>query len=386
MIEFWLVVALMTLVAIGICLVPLLKEQRRDEDVSVALLNTLVYRDRLAELEAERERVNMPESTFVELKRELELSLLSDAEGKQTTQMRRARWLLPVMAVTVPVMAGVIYWQTGRAPALADWMLEQRATQPLVDQVLAGDVDLLQQPDFPFAGFMRALQRRLQSEPDNADAWYLLGLGYLQVNQLGLSQDAFERTRQLRPTDPRPVLAAGMAHFRGGDLSSAIATWETYLRQPVTDPRATEMVKRAISAARAEQVRLQAPPASNADAETGAAPSLAVTVTIAGEVQAQLAPEQTLFVFAKAEQGPPMPLAVARQPVGTWPVVVTLDDSMAMMPAMKLSRFERVVVQARISQSGNALPESGDWVSEPAALTLSDGAQSLSLEINQQIP
>ncbi|MGW8310900.1 MAG: c-type cytochrome biogenesis protein CcmI/CycH, partial [Thiogranum sp.] len=72
------------------------------------------------------------------------------------------------------------------------------------------------------------------------------------------------------------------------------------------------------------------------------------------------APDDTVFIFAKAVQGPPMPLAVVRKRVSQLPVTVTLDDSLAMSPAMVLSKFAQVTVGARISKSGQAMPSSGD--------------------------
>ena len=96
-------------------------------------------------------------------------------------------------------------------------------------------------------------------------------------------------------------------------------------------------------------------------------------------------PSATLFVFARAESGPPMPLAIKRLKAGELPTTVTLDDSMSMMPAMKLSRFPQVVVGARVSKSGNAMPQSGDLqaLSPPIA---SSRSEPIALEINQVVP
>jgi cytochrome c-type biogenesis protein CcmH len=71
-----------------------------------------------------------------------------------------------------------------------------------------------------------------------------------------------------------------------------------------------------------------------------------------------------VFVYAKAAAGPPMPLAVQRITVADLPTSLRLDDSMAMMPAMKLSSFPQVIVGARISPSGQAMPQPGDLEGE----------------------
>ena len=59
-----------------------------------------------------------------------------------------------------------------------------------------------------------------------------------------------------------------------------------------------------------------------------------------------------------------MPLAVKRLRAADLPVTVVLDDSMAMTPAMRLSNFPEVRVGARISGSGQAMPQSGDMEGE----------------------
>jgi cytochrome c-type biogenesis protein CcmH len=83
-------------------------------------------------------------------------------------------------------------------------------------------------------------------------------------------------------------------------------------------------------------------------------------VALADKLKAQAAPEDALFIFARAAEGPPMPLAVVRKHVRDLPVEVVLDDSMAMMPELKLSTFERIVIGARVSKSGRPTPSPGD--------------------------
>jgi cytochrome c-type biogenesis protein CcmH len=90
-------------------------------------------------------------------------------------------------------------------------------------------------------------------------------------------------------------------------------------------------------------------------------------------------------VFARAASGPPMPLAIQRLKAGALPLTVTLDDSMGMMPTMKLSMFPQVIVGARISKSGNALPQSGDLQKLSAPVDVHANAP-IELAIDQVVP
>jgi cytochrome c-type biogenesis protein CcmH len=106
-------------------------------------------------------------------------------------------------------------------------------------------------------------------------------------------------------------------------------------------------------------------------------------VSLGAALKGQVAPEDTVFIFARAPGGSRMPLAILRRKVADLPLEFQLDDSLAMSPAAKLSSATQVVVGARISRSGNAMPSPGDWqvISAPVAL----GAQGLNLEINEPV-
>ena len=129
------------------------------------------------------------------------------------------------------------------------------------------------------------------------------------------------------------------------------------------------------------------PAAKPAPAPASAAqgPSIQVSVSLAEPLKSKANPNQSLFIYAKAASGPPMPLAVKRLRVADLPITVTLDDSLAMTPEMRLSNFPQVMVGARVSTSGQAAPQSGDLEGEKGPLKPAE-TSSLQLVINRVRP
>jgi len=129
---------------------------------------------------------------------------------------------------------------------------------------------------------------------------------------------------------------------------------------------------------------MRAEPASVDSGVNGGDARVTGKVRISDRLKGRVRPGDTLFIFAKAVQGPPMPLAVKKVKAGELPFAFELDDSMAMNAQMRLSRFQDVVVVARISQSGNAMPESGDLEGRSAPVKV--GSTVPEITIDQVIP
>jgi cytochrome c-type biogenesis protein CcmH len=124
-------------------------------------------------------------------------------------------------------------------------------------------------------------------------------------------------------------------------------------------------------------------PAAGGDAAPNPKGFVAGKVTLAAAVAAKASPEDTVFIFARAAEGPRMPLAILRKQVKDLPIEFRLDDAMAMQPSMKLSSFPKVVVGARVSKRGDAVPQPGDLqgATEPVAI----GSSGLKVEISQVV-
>jgi cytochrome c-type biogenesis protein CcmH len=190
------------------------------------------------------------------------------------------------------------------------------------------------------------LADKLRQSPDDAQGWALLGRTYKATQHYSEARDAFKHAVDAAPGN------AG--------LEREYAAAET--------PDAGPMVSEEAQPRQCDVPGLSA--GGRADAAASACPEtsptphdsthVTVKVSLAPNLKTKVLPGDTLFVFAKAAQGPPMPLAIARLTAAQLPASVTLTDAMSMMPNLTLSKFSQVVLGARISKSGNAIAQSGD--------------------------
>jgi cytochrome c-type biogenesis protein CcmH len=289
---------------------------------------------------------------------------------------------------------------------------------------------------------IQRLADRLKEKPDDATGWSMLARSYSAQGKFDLALPAYKRVMDLRPQDaqaladyadalamvngqsldgepeqlvmqavkfdPANVKAlslAGTIAFNKAQYPQAVGYWERAVQ--ASDPKSgfAEQLKGALTEARkrggmpevAQAAPAPAPtPAVVAQAPVGAAQAgsaggaAAASASVSGRVllkaslKAQVGPDDTVFVFARAPTGSRMPLAIVRKKVSDLPFDFTLDDSQAMSPASRLSSATQVVVGARISKSGNAMPQSGDLQAFSAPVAV--GATKLTLEIGDVVP
>ena len=427
MTQLWALIALMAVAGALIVVLPLLKHRAREELSGVAV-NSLVYRDRLQELETDLREGRVQADEFAQLKAELELTLLDDVNLSQQDQGPRSvagKWLVWPLFAVVPLVAFFLYWSEGYRNETGDWLAARPRLEAMIPQMLAGDFGALEKQGVQLPDLIRAMQAHLQKKPHDARSWYLLGVSYMQMRMAEQAELAFSRALNLepdnvdyvvgyaqmamaqnngvlapemrqtltriieqQPDNPKPYMILGMAAFQSGDFNGAINIWQHYIQRENVDPRAVQLLQRNIEVARNQLAQAGSVPESGSSEPVAATdkPLLNVKVDLAADVRAQLAAGDTLFVYAKAVNGPPMPLAVVKQPVGNWPVTVQLSDANAMTPMATLSKFPDVIVQARISATGNAIPQSGDWIGPTQVLKLAGGKQDVSLQISSRMP
>jgi cytochrome c-type biogenesis protein CcmH len=278
-----------------------------------------------------------------------------------------------LVAFVLPLGAGGLYLLVGTPVAL-----NGVAAPPTmdIDQAVAELRDHLKQQPNDLQGWLLLAQteaamhqnaqardaygQALRLDPGNGAAM----VGWAEADSMarddhrieGRAAQLLEQAVQADPANQRGLWLLGISQFQHDDYAAAAATWRRL--QPLLDPESN--VARAVT----EQIAVAEARAGGKSAQPAAAgtegPRLTVQVELDPSLRAGLKPGAALFVYARAEQGPPMPLAVARLDASQLPATVTLTDAMAMAPQLKLSSAARVFVGARISASGQAIAQAGD--------------------------
>jgi cytochrome c-type biogenesis protein CcmH len=265
------------------------------------------------------------------------------------------------------------------------------------------------------AAMTERLAARLQAQPDDADGWAMLARSYAVSGRHDKAVAAFRRAAALQQADavlladfadalavtqqrrlagepialvsqalaidPKNLKAlalAGTEAFDRQDYAAALKHWVALQQAAPADDALLQQVQGGI-----EQARLLAGPGPAAMATPPAGAGVSGTVTLSPALAAKAAPGDTLFVFARPASGSRMPLAILRKQVKDLPLRFTLDDSLAMSPAARLSSHAQVVVGARISKDGQATPQAGDLQGQSAVVAL--GSRGVAIEIAEAV-
>lgn len=389
MTAFVIVSALLVIAILALLLLPLL---RRSQGASAAAngseLSLQVLREQVAELERERAAGRLDAASFERERMELEQRAIEDYEaaGQQTADQRRP-WLAGLVALAIPLAAAGLYSLLG-APA---------AMTGTASQASAGNHAMNPQQ---LQAMTIKLAERLQQNPQDGQGWLMLARSYAMLRRFSESAAAFGRATSLLPPDaglladyadtlamaqgrrlagdPEKLIAQalavdpnhikalalrGSAAFERQDYRVAIADWEKILSLVPEDSGIAQGMRTSIADA---QSKLGGSAGGSVAAAAG--PSVAGIVSLDPSIQ--VSPGDAVFIFARAANGQRMPLAMVRKSAADLPSRFRLDDSLAMAPNAKLSDHKQVIIGARVSKSGDALPKPGDveGYSEPVAV------------------
>lgn len=420
--TLWFILIPLTLLGLVFLVPPLVLKNNERGEVARDRINAQIFRERLAELEASGLSAEELQSARRELEKNLALEL---DDAPPTAGQAKARW--PAAAsvmVLVPALAlGGYWWSSADTRA----MLAEAEAQAQTPNRHAGEM-----PDMET--LVERLRLRLENEPGNLQGWNMLARSYIALERYPDAAKAYEkllessggkdpqvladyaeslalmngenmsgRPEQLLvqaleadPDHPKSLWLAGMAAMQKQQADAAAAHWQRLLGLLATDSKDYAFLYEQLNKmGKLPQgviapTTASAPQISPAVAPEPASPAagvaaIQVAVTLDEALRAQVDPADTLFVYARAVQGPRMPLAIARKQVGDLPVEVSLDDSMSMMEGMKLSSFPEIIVAARVSKSGQAIPQSGDLLGESAPLKLAGIQDTVSIRIGSVV-
>lgn len=325
-----------------------------------------------------------------------------------------ARQLALVLAVLVPLGLFGLYQHFGNALALDPANL-----------VASADAGNNGEPPPTLESAIASLEQKMVANPEDMEGWRLLARGKQSMQDFAGSLSALEKARELAPDNldvqveyaealalagadrritgeplrlledalsrdgshQRALWLLGIAAVQRGDKPAAIDFWtrlqaqlppESEIRQSI-DQQLAELTG-AASAPSSAVAASETPPA----ASTGN--GIQVKVRLSDTLREQVGPNAVLYVFARPAVGPKMPLAIQRLPVSVLPVDLTLDDTMGMMPTMKLSGTPEIVIGARISQSGVANAQSGDLEGLTGTLKQADISSPIEITISSVVP
>jgi len=419
--SFWVLAVCLALLASAFLAWPLLRRSAdadaTDEAQARDTENLEAYRAERTELDAARTAGRLTEDEYQALLVEIDRRLLQDAITTGAGAVYRAggRRLLLALAVLLPVCATLAYGVLGAADAeRLDAMLgelEQAQDDASRASAIAGLLPLLESQargrdeDGAYRFLLARVYTGEQRYPEAAATYAEVAEIYPQdasilaqyAQSLYLAggrritpavQEIIDRALVIDPAQITLLGLLGMDRFQAGNFAGAVEAWEKLLANLPPDAPDASVIREGIAAARARlPADAEAQPADSPGSEVVAAAGDAVRLEVRVELAAELeAPaDTTVFVFARAVSGPPMPLAVARFPISELPRTVVLDDSMAMAPGLRLSGFKDVRVVARVSRGGGPIAQPGDFEGEAGPISTDAGPQQVSVRIDRRL-
>ena len=411
---FWIICAAILIIAVLFVAVPLWRGIARDNSVVRDAANLEILRDQIAEMDADLKNGLLTPELHEQGKRELQARLLEEVGDTRATEASGKPHPLKItavaLAVLIPLASVGLYLKIGNPDAFSPQMefgaggivrdaagiqaLEEKTAQNPKD---AASLLMLARSYVEmgrYADGARKYDALVRLVPDEAMLWadYADALAMAQNTLVGAPTKLLQQALVIDPNYAKALALSGTAAMERGDAAAAILYWEKLMKQIPPGSENANMIAEGLRQAHLmlakstggkgapmmEQINEPAPQAQAAGKER-----ITGTVTLNAALRSQADPEDTVFILARAAQGPRMPLAILRKQVKDLPVRFALDDSMAMSPQMKMSNFDQVVVMARVSKSGNAMPQPGDLqgMSQPLAL----GSKGIKIDIDQAV-
>jgi len=403
MTMFYVFAALMIALALVILIVPMVG-RRRGTEAEDAALNVALVRDRLAELKTEHQEGLISDEDFQTARRELETRVLRESRPeKREASALGPRWIAVAVLILVPLGAVGLYSRLG-APGLINVEKSgvrasaERGRQILQDRAVE-------------------LRQQLTDHPDDVDGWAQLGRYYALLRRWQEARDAFaranslageqrpdlmvdyaemlvassadkfgdqarrllDRALKLQPDNEKGRWLLGLTRFQDGDYAGAEKIWSGLLADLPDDSRRARLLKSYLEQARTRAGGGNEDAAGQSSAAAGNG-AITVDVAVTDTLRQHIKPGDTVFVFARAPSGPPMPIAAVRRPASKLPFEIRLSDANAMTGNRSLSDYKQVELVARVSKSGAPTAQPGDLEGSVKARPGSDAPVKLQIQ------
>lgn len=446
MTTFWVIAGFFIVAALMFILPTLIKgRQGKITALERQTANIAIYRDQLAELEADLSNDVLSKEQYEKSKQELQKRMLQDvsvsgvgSDVRISPNKTRGLVTAVVVILAIPLTAVSLYMTIGDTRGLLPQSQLANATQ-FHSENMAG----MPQGHAEINSVVDNLVARLQDNPEDIEGWVMLGRTYAIMGKfqeasatygklvemipdnaqllsdyadvlamtnngslIGRPAELINQALSVDPEYPKALALAGTVEFEKENYEQAANYWQKLLGLIPQDSQLATSVSNSIDQAKSLAVKgKEGQPvqlaqnskitsdlpheAAQAVSETAAGDSndpakISGKVAISSDLINKMSPNDVLFVFARAKTGPKMPLAILRLSAKDLPTTFSLDDDMAMTPTMKMSSFPEVVIGARVSKSGQAVPSSGDLegFSQPVKL----GAKDVMITIDQVVP
>lgn len=409
---FGALAVLLILFSIAGLVIPLFRQPRLDEGVGREQQNISIARDKQQVLMQQLDDGVMTQEEFDAGMLDIETSLAIDLERQQSIQSNQdaGKWASWLFIIAVPVLSVYLYALLGSYQVIDNPDLAKPRQQAQAGHGTGGEMPSIEE-------MIEKLKNHLRENTDDASGWFMLARTYMTMERYDEAVVALERSLELKPEEPAILLAladtlamtnngdmtgrpeklvlkvldampldptalwlAGLAAEQGGRHRDAFDHWMKLLPLLTDDPDSTREVKNLLTALKQKNPEL---PELDFAGPAIESMGVALEVMLDDSLRDKVQGNELLFIYARAAEGPPMPLAAKRLNVADLPLQLLLTDDDAMTPQMKLSSFDRIVVGARISLSGDPVGRPGDLYAESEAFEHKGNEAVVSLNIDK---
>ncbi len=415
MIGFYLVAFTLVLLSIAVLIWPLYRHHqlanidRRQQNIDIA-------REQLAELKSNQASGRLTQEEFEQQRNELEVTVLEDTLAEETTTSTQTttrhgpQQIIAVLliALLLPAAAGFLYLILGTPQAIDGVFVAQQQQSASSGKIQA---------------MVTRLAAKMAKNPDDPKGWLFLARSYMVLKQYPAAVKALQHVRDLEGDKPQVLVsyANAVAMSRGGDLSgdvtdmldkvlqqdpsnieglwlsglaarqrgdlpAALKFWRLAIPLVTSDAQALSQLQGLIRQTQKDADKAQSAAGTTPAATTTSNTRLIVNVSLSPELQNKTSPDNIVFIYARALQGnTALPLAIAQKKVSDLPLRIVLDDTMAMLPSAKLSKYLKVRLTARITLNGKANPSSGDLIGEVSPVDTNQ-TEPIEVVITQVVP